>query len=542
MIRTLVESTYADVVLVVMNSSEPDHRTVLRKLWDKRSKVLFSLYQYLDRILFRSNPDPMAPACAKGLLEGTEVIYVSPRKTKFSDYFSQDEVENIKRHEVDVLIRIGFRILRGDILKASKYGIWSYHHGDNTVNRGGPPGYWESVEYWPVTGSILQILSEDLDAGKVLYRSWSTTIPFSLARNRMGYFWKSLDFVPRKLKQLYEFGPDSLSSQENRADHVISSPAPIYRAPTNRQMLKLLFKTTGSISRNVWRSTTKRKQWILMYRFDADLSTPLSEFNRIVPPPDRFWADPHIVVYNRRFFVFFEELIFSKGKAHISAFEIDENGMKGKPVQVLSEKHHLSYPFLFESDDDLFMIPESNSNSCIPLYKCEEFPDKWCHVENLIENVSAVDATVHFQNDKWWLFAGLRDQAGASLNDELCIFSSDRLLKGNWTAHRNNPVISDVRRARPAGPIFIEEGMLFRPSQNSSFHYGYGLNINRITKLSDFTYEEEIIRSITPDFATDIQGTHTYSRLDRLTVVDALTIRNKLSLNALSPNRSRRFQ
>jgi hypothetical protein len=474
----------------------------------------------------------MATAFAKGLLEGTEVIYVSPRKTKSSDYFSPEEVDKIKRHDVDVLIRIGFRILRGDILNASKYGIWSYHHGDSTVNRGAPPGYWESVEYWPVTGSILQILSEDLDAGKVLYRSWSTTIPFSLARNRMGYYWKSLDFVPRKLKQLYESGPDCLLSQDTQIDDVVSSPAPLYRTPTNRQMFRLLGKTIGSVSRKVWHSTAKRRQWILLFCFDASLSTPLSEYKKIIPPPDRFWADPHIVMHKGRYFIFVEELIFSTGKAHISAFEIDENGMKGKPIQVLSEKHHLSYPFVFESNNDLFMIPESNASNCIPLYRCEQFPDKWRHVENLMDDVSAVDTTLHFQNGRWWLFAGSRDRVGASLNDELCIFSSDRLLNGQWIPHRDNPVISDVRRARPAGSLFVEDGVLFRPSQNSSYHYGYGLNINRITELSDSAYEEETIKRIIPNFAPDIKGTHTFSRLGRLTVVDAITIRDRLGVQS----------
>ena len=82
----------------------------------------------------------MASVSAKKLLENIEVVNVAPRKTKFSDYFSAEEVNEIRRHEVDVLIRIGFRIIRGDILTASKFGVWSYHHGDNRVNRGGHPG------------------------------------------------------------------------------------------------------------------------------------------------------------------------------------------------------------------------------------------------------------------------------------------------------------------------------------------------------------------------------------------------------------------
>ncbi len=43
----------------------------------------------------------------------------------------------------DVLIRCGKGILRGDILYAARHGILSFHHADNRINRGGPPGFWE---------------------------------------------------------------------------------------------------------------------------------------------------------------------------------------------------------------------------------------------------------------------------------------------------------------------------------------------------------------------------------------------------------------
>jgi len=267
-----------------------------------------------------------------------------------------------------------------------------------------------------------------------------------------------------------------------------------------------------------------------MYRFNAEIDTPLSEFNKIIPPPDRFWADPHIVCREERYFGFVEELIYSSGKAHIAVFEIDENGMTSAPVKVLSEEYHLSYPFVFESEGDLYMVPETNANSTISLYRCLEFPGKWQLVENIMEHVSAVDATLHYQDDQWWLFAGIKNREGASLNDELCIYSSDRLLNGTWKPHRKNPVISDVRRARPAGPLFHDGDKLYRPSQNSSYHYGYGFNLNSVTTLSNTEYAEEIIHSVTPDFDPSIIGTHTYSVQDRLTVVDALMLRSKFRL------------
>jgi len=87
--------------------------------------------------------------------------------------------KRIRSYHLDVLVRLGFRILRGGILQAARYGVWSYHHGDNKVNRGGPPGFWEVLEGHAVTGSILQRLNDELDNGTVLCRSFSATDPLS---------------------------------------------------------------------------------------------------------------------------------------------------------------------------------------------------------------------------------------------------------------------------------------------------------------------------------------------------------------------------
>ena len=48
--------------------------------------------------------------------------------------------------------------------------------------------------------------------------------------------------------------------------------------------------------------------------------------------------------------------------------------MENIPSTIVLEKdYHLSYPFLFEDNDELFMIPETATNKTIELYKCEEF-------------------------------------------------------------------------------------------------------------------------------------------------------------------------
>ena len=46
-------------------------------------------------------------------------------------------------------------------------------------------------------------------------------------------------------------------------------------------------------------------QWFLMIQFSDDVSKNFSTFKKIIPPKDRFWADPFIIHKNEKYYVFF---------------------------------------------------------------------------------------------------------------------------------------------------------------------------------------------------------------------------------------------
>jgi hypothetical protein len=173
------------------------------------------------------------------------------------------------------------------------------------------------------------------------------------------------------------------------------------------------------------------------------------------------------------------------------------------------------------------MVPESKANRTIEVYRCTEFPYRWTLETRLMEDVEAVDTTLLEHAGKWWLFANMIENQGASSWDELFLFSADSPLSRNWTPHPRNPIVSDVTRARPAGRIFSKGGKLYRPSQNSAHRYGYGLNINEITELTESTYSERVVSSTEPSWDRSLLGTHTFAAEHRLTVIDALTLRRR---------------
>lgn len=89
---------------------------------------------------------------------------------KFKIEVLPEDVEFLRSQKLDFFIRFGFGILTGDILQASKYGVWSYHHGDERKYRGRPSGFWEMYDGQDVIGGVLQRLTERLDGGVILKR------------------------------------------------------------------------------------------------------------------------------------------------------------------------------------------------------------------------------------------------------------------------------------------------------------------------------------------------------------------------------------
>ena len=43
---------------------------------------------------------------------------------KYSEYFSTKDIENISKYNLDFVLRFGFGIIKGEILKVAKYGVW----------------------------------------------------------------------------------------------------------------------------------------------------------------------------------------------------------------------------------------------------------------------------------------------------------------------------------------------------------------------------------------------------------------------------------
>ena len=115
--------------------------------------------------------------------------------------YENGDIQKIKELGLDVLVRCGSGILHGEILQSTRFGIISFHHADNRINRGGPPGFWEVYLKQDSTGFTIQQLTEELDGGNVLFLGHLSTKFFYLL-NQAALFEKSNYYLKKLLSDI----------------------------------------------------------------------------------------------------------------------------------------------------------------------------------------------------------------------------------------------------------------------------------------------------------------------------------------------------
>jgi hypothetical protein len=439
------------------------------------------------------------------------------RQINKKDALNFIELKNFPDHleskKYDLLINFSNDLLPSYINAIPKHGCWNVFSGNSDMSNKFP-GLQEVFNKEKI--HVLSIIKmETLEKPKeIIFQSVLQVEKYDLLRNNNRVFWKASTILIREIERLYS---GTSMPEVYLKFHFKKINAVFY--------LKY-FLVVPLIYIQFIFNKLKRKfifnQWILMYQFNttSNIDFSFKKFKKIIPPKDRIWADPFAIFKDDEYHIFLEEQLINKSKGYISYLKLDKNGQYTIPKKIIDESFHMSYPFLIEEEGTLYMIPETCENKTISLYKCAQFPCKWEFVMHLMEEVEAVDSTVYFKEGTYWLFTNMRSNQGSSLEVELFLFYSNSLLSNDWKLHPKYPIKSDMRVSRPAGTIFKKGADIFRPSQNSTYHYGYGLNFSKITKMNKIEYEEIVYKKIIPIWERNIISIHTYNQSHDLTIVD----------------------
>ncbi|HEX9931939.1 MAG TPA: hypothetical protein VGB08_03780 [Allosphingosinicella sp.] len=465
------------------------------------SRIAFALMARIERKLFLRAPvyrDHLASFDLSS--HAAPKVQTSPivSTSGFVYRFPAEDVARVRALGADVLVRCGNGILKGEILSASRCGIVSVHHGDNRVNRGGPAAFWEVFFRQAQTGFIVQRLTEELDGGEVLMRGSITTgLVYSL--NQANLYARTQLPLMRTIRAVAD-------GRETTEEPFIYFHQ-LYRTPLLGETIRYVLKTLGfGVGKLVRRLLRYYWRWGVGY-IAGDWRGAVLWRARFIPnPPGHFLADPFAVEQDGRRLIFLEDFPYRTGKGVISAYEILPDGRPERLGVVVEEDFHLSFPYLFRWNGELWMVPESSAARQIRLYRCTSFPLQWTLERVLVDDVDAVDAMLFEREGRWWMMTTINETAVGTNDSDFFLFEAETPL-GPWRRVGDGPVFIDAGRGRNGG-LLRDGERLYRVAQRPSFgQYGRAFSIYEIDRL-DGGYAETRKQDVEPLFLRGISGTH----------------------------------
>lgn len=218
------------------------------------------------------------------------------------------------------------------------------------------------------------------------------------------------------------------------------------------------------------------------FQLSPQAHNPVLTAREITDVDADFVADPFMIPRGDRWFMFFEVMNRRVRRGEIGMAMSQDGHYWDYQGIVLSADHHLSYPFVFSSGNEVFMVPEESDISAIRLFRARDFPDEWEPVQVIADGMPFEDATVFWARGRWWAIAST-----TSLEpDTTHVFHSENLT-GEWIRHP-----AGGAGGRSAGRVVDYDGNLTRFVQKSSRVYGEAVHAHRIESLSPTSYVETI--------------------------------------------------
>lgn len=499
-IEKLVVSGVAIPVLLILNedNAHKEKDTVSHS----KPNILFRLYEkfFLRK---KSLANVHLPDC---LMHTERIRCTTEKKGKFSEYFSDQDMQHIRDHHPDFILRFGFSIIRGEILNVPTFGVWSFHHSDEKVVRGGPAGFWEVFEKHRVNGVILQRLTNHLDGGIILKKRFYKTILHDCAFHIHHVLSDSTD-MPLQVCR------DILNDQAQYFNHSPSaSLAKVYKYPS--VFIMLLFPMKQFFRRIAYncREILIHEKWAIGYcemtPEQLIAGEPLSlQHSYTYSSSALYPADPFMITDNGHKSVVFEKYSYQTGKAKLAILDIDEEkGFHSERILSDSDTHY-SFPFIVEDNGTQYLMPEQIEKKRVDLYRVDLQLNTMLFEQTILD-IPLADPVLFKHHEKWYLFGS---PAGLHSNNKLLLFTSQSLF-GPYVSHPQNPIVVDPRGSRMAGQILTIHNVLYRFAQVSHVRYGKCISVFAITELSETSFAEEWIREVDPVCKSNYRlGLHTIS-------------------------------
>ncbi len=403
---------------------------------------------------------------------------------------------------LDFILQLGDQPVDTSLASRAAHGVWAFDLGT-------APGFFEMLRGDRVV--CAHLLQHSTQGSNLLYSGSVRIVPESLAATRGLAQSVCRDFLVKACRDLHQgvtFAPHA----------TVPSPA----LPGRTALLRFLLRDTRAKLRAKYEWLFRHEQWGV-----GIIDLPIDELlqHDVCPPAqwianddrERFIADPAGVIEEHGYGVFVEDLEQRAYRGKVTYYHYHPDSGFDGPTDVLTEGHHLSYPYIIEHDGHRYCLPEMAAANEVALYEITDYPGGWEKVATLLPDYAALDSTVFQHEDRWWMFSATRVASGAY---SLVAFYADDLF-GPWQPHARNPLSTDIATSRPGGQPFLADGRLIRPAQDCSRTYGGALALMHVTELTPETFAETLLRVVEPNPNDPYNdGFHTVFPLGERTLID----------------------
>lgn len=243
---------------------------------------------------------------------------------------------------------------------------------------------------------------------------------------------------------------------------------------------------------------------------------------RIYPHSENYWyADPLLCEYDNRQVVFMECMDRKTDIGSIGYVDLRNFHSKNPQVKiVIKEKFHMSFPMTFLWGDELYLLPETEMNDSLVLYRCRSFPDKWERAAELLQGHKIVDSVlIKLEDNKASFLASEFDPEDPKLT-RFCRFDFVKDSTGISAVWHGTDQDEYTYDSRTAGGV-IENHII--PLQRSTPGiYGYSIKFHTFMNSKIQKLRREILPSDLHIAGKHrkLLGTHTYSQSNDFEVID----------------------
>ena len=235
------------------------------------------------------------------------------------------------------------------------------------------------------------------------------------------------------------------------------------------------------------------------------------------PYKSRWFADPQLLSVNdREIVVLVEEFSYDTSIGRIAKLVVRRSDYSLQDMKIILDlPTHLSFPFIFRKDGDVYLMPENSQAETTSMYRYNIQTDELTKCSD-VTRLPLTDAIITEMTDgKEYVLSTKEPDAN---KDELQIYAFD----SKALTIDDQPVQTirfDSNIARNAGEVFEVDDVKYRPAQDCNKCYGNGIVLQRL-EYTDGKFSLTDVNMFHSDYFHMDLGYHTFNVMNGLIVVD----------------------